>query len=46
MSSPISNVRPKPDKVLTLIADYATGFSIKNPLAYETARFCLIDTLG
>ena len=46
MSAHISNVRPKPDKVLTLIADYATGFSIKNPLAYETARFCLMDTLG
>ena len=29
MSSHISNVRPKPDKVLTLIADYATKFEVK-----------------
>ena len=28
MSAPISNVRPKPDKVLTLIADYATKYAI------------------
>jgi len=28
MSAPISNVRPKPDKVLTDIADYATKYSI------------------
>src|SRR5437016_14640047 len=46
MSAPLSNVRPKPDKVLTLIADYATKFDIKSRQAYETARYCLIDTLG
>src|SRR5215208_4130626 len=46
MSSHISNVRPKPDKVLSLIADYVSGFSVKSPQAYETARYCLIDTLG
>ena len=46
MSSPISNVRPKPDKVLTLIADYATKYEIKSAEAYETARYCLMDTLG
>ena len=46
MSSHISNVRPKPDKVLTLIADYVTKFSVKSPEAYETARYCLMDTLG
>ncbi|TMH94180.1 MAG: 2-methylcitrate dehydratase, partial [Betaproteobacteria bacterium] len=40
------NVRPKPDKVLTLIADYATKFDIKSRPAYETARYCLMDTLG
>src|SRR5213079_3416567 len=40
------NVRPKPDKVLTLIADYATKFDIKSAEAYETARYCLMDTLG
>src|SRR3954467_4082554 len=46
MSAPISNVRPKPDKVLTDIADYATKYSISSIDAYETARYCLMDTLG
>jgi 2-methylcitrate dehydratase len=46
MSAHISNVRPKPDKVLTLIADYVSKFSIKSPEAYDTARYCLMDTLG
>ena len=46
MSTHISNVRPKPDKVLTLIADYATKYSVKSEDAYETARYCLMDTLG
>src|ERR671929_476596 len=46
MSAPISNVRPAPDKVLTDIADYATKFEIKSAQAYETARYCLMDTLG
>jgi 2-methylcitrate dehydratase len=44
--SHISNERPAPDKVLTDIADYALNFKIDCDLAYETARFCLIDTLG
>jgi len=46
MSSRISNLRPKPDKVLTLIADYATKYSVASAAAYETARYCLMDTLG
>jgi len=46
MSAAISNVRPKPDKVLTLIADYATKHSVQSAEAYETARYCLMDTLG
>ncbi|HEY8011413.1 MAG TPA: bifunctional 2-methylcitrate dehydratase/aconitate hydratase [Rudaea sp.] len=46
MSSHISNVRPKPDKVLVDIVDYVTKYTIKSALAYETARNCLIDTLG
>jgi 2-methylcitrate dehydratase len=46
VSSHISNVRPKPDKVLTLIADYATKYSVTSEEAYETARYCLMDTLG
>jgi 2-methylcitrate dehydratase len=46
MTSHISNVRPKPDKVLTDIADYVLNYKIKSELAYATARNCLIDTLG
>ena len=46
MSSHISNERPAPDKVLTDIADYALSYEIESDLAYTTARYCLIDTLG
>ena len=46
MSATISNVRPKPDKVLVDIADYVLGFGIKSAEAYTTARHCLLDTLG
>ncbi|NDP41364.1 MAG: bifunctional 2-methylcitrate dehydratase/aconitate hydratase [Aromatoleum sp.] len=46
MSAPISNVRPKPDQVLVDIADYATRYKITSREAYDTARYCLIDTLG
>ncbi len=46
MSAPISNVRPEPDQVLIDIADYVMQKNIGSPLAYETARHCLIDTLG
>jgi 2-methylcitrate dehydratase len=46
MSAHISNVRPKPDKVLTLIADYVSKQEINSAEAYETARYCLMDTLG
>ena len=46
MSTPVSNVRPKPDPVLVDIADYVTKYKIKSTEAYETARYCLMDTLG
>ncbi|RMX03543.1 bifunctional 2-methylcitrate dehydratase/aconitate hydratase [Corticibacter populi] len=46
MSSPISNVRPDFDQVIVDIADYVLNDQIQSPLAYETARNCLIDTLG
>ena len=46
MSSHISNVRPKPDQVLLDIVDYVSRYRIKSKLAYDTARNCLIDTLG
>ena len=46
MSAKISNVRPKPDQVITDIADYVLGYKIRSTEAFETARYCLMDTLG
>ena len=46
MSTATSSVRPAPDQVLVDIADYVTGYRIDSALAFETARNCLIDTLG
>ncbi len=46
MSALISNERPAPDQVLVDVAEYVTHFEIDSPLAYDTARNCLIDTLG
>ena len=46
MSSQISNERPQPDKVLTDIADYVLNYEIKNDIAWKTAHYCLLDTLG
>ena len=46
MGSHISNIRPDADKVLTEIAAYVCDYEIKSIEAYETARNCLMDTLG
>jgi len=47
MSAHISNIRPEPDQVLVDIVDYVLAHQqITSALAYETARHCLIDTLG
>jgi 2-methylcitrate dehydratase len=46
MAQTIDNARPQPDRVLVDIADYVVGAAIDSELAYETARNCLIDTLG
>jgi 2-methylcitrate dehydratase len=46
MSAQSSNVRPAPDQVLVDIAGYALDFPVSGALALETARHCLIDTLG
>ena len=46
MGTHISNVRPDPDAVLVDIADYVCDYQINSAEAYDTARNCLIDTLG
>jgi 2-methylcitrate dehydratase len=38
--------RPAPDRLLDDIADYALSYEIKSALAYETAGYCLMDTLA
>jgi 2-methylcitrate dehydratase len=38
--------RPAPDKVLADIADYALSYRIDSKTAYETAYYCLMDTLA
>ena len=37
---------PKPDQVFVDIADYVSKYVMKSPEAYDTARLCLMDTLG
>lgn len=47
MSSNVDqNVRPDYDSVIKEIADYVVNFEIKSDLALDTARNCLIDTIG
>jgi 2-methylcitrate dehydratase len=47
MSAHINDTnRPAPDQVLVDIVDYVLDYKISSDLAYETARNCLIDTLG
>ena len=46
MSAPIPNVRPAPDRVLVDIVDYVRDAKIDGVAALDTARNCLIDTLG
>lgn len=38
--------RPEPDQLLVDIADYALNAKIDSELAYETARYCLMDSLA
>jgi 2-methylcitrate dehydratase len=38
--------RPDPDALLVAIADYAKDQAIGSEQAYETARYCLMDTLA
>tara|TARA_B100000035_G_scaffold29737_1_gene22848 strand:- start:8118 stop:9578 length:1461 start_codon:yes stop_codon:yes gene_type:complete len=46
MSSHISNVRPEPDQVTVDIAKYVNEYEINSDEAIDTARYCLMDTLG
>ncbi|WP_050464816.1 bifunctional 2-methylcitrate dehydratase/aconitate hydratase [Herbaspirillum autotrophicum] len=46
MSGSVAKGRPKYDQVLVDIVDYVTRYKIVSKVAYDTARNCLIDTLG
>ncbi len=46
MPRPVPNIRPRPDQVLVDIANYVVQQDIRHDLAYETARLCLMDSLG
>lgn len=45
-NTPVSNIRPKFDKVIVDIVDYVSKYKVTSNVAYDTARNCLIDTLG
>jgi len=38
--------RPEPDPLLVAIASYARDATISSEVAYETSRYCLMDTLA
>lgn len=38
--------RAAPDRVLAEIADYVMDYGVDSDLAYETAHYCLLDTLA
>ena len=47
MSSNVDlNVRPGFDRLITEISEYVSNYEIKSDLALDTARNCLIDTIG
>ena len=40
------NIRPEPDELIVKIADYVDSYEMNSDLAMDTARYCLMDTLG
>ena len=43
---PFHSPRAQPDRLLEQIADYVCHHPIQSETAYQTARYCLMDTLG
>ena len=47
MSSNVeSNVRPETDSEIVAIAEFVADYVVESEVAYDTARYCLMDTLG
>lgn len=42
----LDSTRPDYDDLLTELAEYAVNYKVNSSLAMETARYCLMDTLG
>ena len=46
MTAHSPDIRPAPDQVIAEIAEYVDRYQVRSALAFETARYCLIDSLG
>lgn len=46
MTATKSSERPQPDQVIQDIADYVLDYEINSETAWQTAHYCLLDTLG
>lgn len=44
--STVLDIRPPPDAITVQIADYAANYVPTRDEAYDTARYCLMDTIG
>ena len=42
----LDSTRPDYDELLSEIAEYTVNYKVESSLAMETARYCLMDTLG
>lgn len=46
MTLRISNERPQADQVLTDIVDYVLNYKVESDVAWKTAHYCFLDTMG
>lgn len=46
MTAQINNIRPEFDREIVDIVDYVMNYEISSRVAYDTAHYCLLDTLG
>ncbi len=46
MSTQELNIRPDFDREIVDIVDYVMNYEITSKVAYDTAHYCLLDTLG
>lgn len=46
MSPATQSVRPEPDDLLVGIADYVGDYRVESEEAYDSARLCLMDSIG